>query len=107
MRYRWFGLYRKVEEFVKTCEACQKKKLGQVDEELHPTIYSALWRKVGLDVVHMPRNAGFQYFVAMRDDFSGWLEAKAIRNADAKTIAAFIYKWFVTFRVPGRIVFDG
>ena len=55
----------------------------------------------------MPRNAGFKYFVAMRDDFSRWLEAKAIRNADAKTIAAFIYEWFVRFGVPGRIVFDG
>ena len=90
LRYWWPGLYREVEEFIKTCEACQKRKLGQVDKELHPTIYSALWRKVGLDVVHMRRNAGFKYFVAIRDDFSGWLEAKAIRNADAKTIAAFI-----------------
>src|SRR5258708_22862314 len=70
-------------------------------------MYSALLRKVGLDVVHMPRNAGFKYFVAMRDDFSGWVEAKAIRIADAKTIAMFIYEWFVRFGVPGRIVFDG
>ena len=107
MRYWWPGLYCEVEEFVKTYKACQKRKPGQVDEELHPTIYSALSRKVGLDVVHMPRNAGFKYFVAMRDDFSGWLEAKAIRNADAKTIAAFICEWFVRFGVPGRIVFDG
>ena len=30
-----------------------------MDEELHPTLYSALWRKVGLDVVHMLNNAGF------------------------------------------------
>ena len=78
-----------------------------MDEELHPTLYSALWQKVGLDVVHMPKNAGFGYLVAMRDDFSGWVEAKAIRHADAKTIAAFIYEWFCRFGVPGRIVFDG
>lgn len=38
----------------------------------------------------MPKNARF---VAMRDDFPGWIEAKAIRNADAKTIAAFIHEW--------------
>ena len=78
-----------------------------MDKELHPTLYSALWRKVGLDVVHMPKSAGFGYLVAMRDDFSGWVEAKAIRHTDAKTIAAFIYEWFCRFGVPGRIVFNG
>ena len=57
--------------------------------------------------VTMPKNASFGYLVAMRDDFSGWVEAKAIRHADAKTIAAFIYEWFCRFGVPGRIVFDG
>ena len=104
LRYWWPGQYRDVEAFVRSCVPCQKRKPGQYDEELHPTLYSALWRKVGLDVVHMPKNAGFGYLVAMRYDFSGWLEAKAIRRADAKTIAAFIYEWFVRFGVPGRSV---
>ena len=78
-----------------------------MDNELHPIIYSTLWRKVGLDIVHIPKNAGFKYFMAIKDDLFEWVEAKAIRNANAKTIAAFIYEWFVRFRVPGRIVFDG
>ena len=55
----------------------------------------------------MPKNAEFGYLVAMRDDFSGWIEVKAIRHADAKTIAAFIYEWFCRFGVPERVVFDG
>ena len=55
----------------------------------------------------MLKNAGFGYLVAMRDNFSGWVEAKVIRYADAKTITAFIYDWFCRFGVPGRIVFDG
>ena len=40
-------------------------------------------------------SAGVQKDAEMRDDFSGWVEAKAIRHADAKTIAAFIYEWSV------------
>ena len=67
-----------MEEFVKTCEPCQKRKPRQFNEELHLTLYNALWRKVGLDVVHMSKNAGFGYLVAMRDNFSGWVEAKVI-----------------------------
>lgn len=35
------------------------------------------------------------------------MEPKAIRNANAKTIAAFIPECLVRFEVPGRIVFDG
>ena len=77
-----------------------------MDEELHLTLYSTLWWKVGLDVVYMPKNAGFGYIVAMRDDFSGWVEAQVIRYVDAKTIAVFIYKWFCSFSILGQIVFD-
>ena len=29
-------------------------------EELHPTLENALWSKVGLDVVYMPKAQGFQ-----------------------------------------------
>ena len=57
--------------------------------------------------ISMLKNTGFGYLVAMWDDFSGWVEAKAIRHADVKTIAAFIYDWFCRFGLPGRIVFDG
>ena len=63
-----------------------------MDEELYLTLYSTLWQKIGLDVVHMPKNASFGYFITMRDDFSGWVEVKAIRHTDAKTITAFIYE---------------
>ena len=55
----------------------------------------------------MLKNAGLGYFVAMRYDFLGWVEAKAIWHADTKTIAAFIYDWFYRFGIPERIVFDG
>ena len=55
----------------------------------------------------MPKNTGFGYFLAMRDDFSGGVEAKVIRHTDAKTITALIYKWFCRFGVLGLIVFNG
>ena len=89
----WFPhQYWDVENFVKPYDQYQRRRLNQVDEELHPMLYSALWQKVGLDVVHMPKNTGFSYFMAIWDDFSGWVEAKAIRHADAKSIVGFIYE---------------
>jgi len=80
---------------VKTCEECQKRSLIRVTEELHRTLDNALWQRVGLDVIHMPANEGFSTIVAMREYLSGWVEAKALRNADSKNVAAFIHEWIV------------
>ena len=63
------------------CEGCQRRAPLRQEEALHPTLITRLWRKEGLDVIHMPMCEGFQYIVAMRDDFSGWIEAKPLRNA--------------------------
>ena len=45
--------------------------------------------------------------VAMREDLTGWLEAKAIRKNDSTTIAAFIFDWISRYGVPGMVVNDG
>ena len=42
----------------------------------------------------------------MRDDFSEWVEAEAIRKADSATVAKFVFKWTSRFGVPERIVCD-
>ena len=46
--------------------------------------------------------------VGMRDDLSGWAEYKALRKADSRAIARFIYKvWMARFGCPLLIVNDG
>jgi len=80
---------------VKTCEECQKKSPIRVTEELHPTLDNVLWQRVGLDVIHMPANKGFSRIVAIGEYLSGWVEAKVLRNADSKNVAAVIHKWIV------------
>ena len=57
---------------------------------MFPTRASRLFTKLGIDVVHMPNSEGFSRLVVIRDDFSGWAEARALRNADAKSVAKFI-----------------
>ena len=52
------GLYRDVEQWVKTCEECQKRATIRVTEELHTTLENSLWLRVGLDVVYMPMDKG-------------------------------------------------
>jgi len=91
---------------VKTYEECQKRSPIRVTEELHPTLDNALWQRVGLDVIHIPTSEGFSRIVAMREYLSGWAEAKALRYADSKNVAAFVHEWIVRFGVPGTIIHD-
>lgn len=106
LRYWWDGLYRDVERFVRSCEQCQKRALGKVDEPLHPTLYSALWRKVGLDIVHMPVDEGKRYLLMLRDDLSGWPEGKALATLSSKNVAALLFEWFSRYGVPAIVVCD-
>jgi len=54
----------------------------------------------------MPTTEGLSRIVAMRKYLSGWVEAKALRNADSKSVAAFVHEWIVRFGVPGIIIHD-
>jgi hypothetical protein len=65
--------------------------------------------KVGLDVVHMPvARGGSRYIVGMRDDLSGWSEYKALRVADSKAVAKFIFEtWIARYGCLMLIVNDG
>ena len=50
-RYQWKGMYTDVEEWVKTCEECQRRSQLMYEEALHPTWSVMVWDKVGVDVV--------------------------------------------------------
>ena len=46
--------------------------------------------------------------VGMRDDLSGWAEYKALRKADSRSVAKFIFEvWVARFGCPLLIVNDG
>jgi len=56
----------------------------------------------------MPESNGFKFIVFARDDLSGWVEGHAIRNADSKNVAKFIYEDVICRHgCPLRFVLDG
>ena len=91
---------------MKICKEYQKRSPIRVTEELHPTLDNPLWQRVGLDVVYMPLNEGFSKIVAMREYLSGWIEAKALRNTDSKSVAVFVHEWIVRLGISGMIIYD-
>jgi len=107
-RYQWKGMYDDVVNYVKTCEECQRRARVRYEEPLHPTWSIIVWEKVGIDIVHMPESGGFKFIVFARDDLSGWVEGRAIRAANSRNVAKFIYEDVICRHgCPRRIVMDG
>ena len=105
-RYWWKGLYRDVNKWAKTVRECQFRAPNRTAKELHPTLENALWSKVGLDVVYMPKDAGFSKIVAMRDYLAGCLEAKPIKSADRQSVEPLIFDWITRFGLIGQLICD-
>jgi hypothetical protein len=91
-RFWWNGQYKDVKTHVKSCEQCQLTARTRVESELYPTWVQALWHKVALDVVHMPLRSGKDRLVLARGEGSGWVEGRALKNANARSIARFIFE---------------
>jgi hypothetical protein len=59
---------------------------------LTPSIPTAIFSKVYIDVMFMPRARGFRYIVVAKDDLSGVSEARALRRATAQSLAKFFWE---------------
>jgi hypothetical protein len=107
-RYFWDRCYEDVKAFVQQCDRCQFRSNLRQEEALHPTWTSALWSKVGLDVVRMPECRGKKYLVMARCDLSGWPEGRALRSADSESVAAFLWEDIICRHgIFGKLVVDG
>ena len=68
-----------------------------------------LWEKVGVDVVFMPETSdGYKFIVFARDDLSGWVEGRALKENTARNVAKFLYEDVICRHgCPRRIIIDG
>ena len=108
-RYQWDGMYEDVAAYVKFCEECQRRAWVRYEEPLHPTWSVTVWAKVGVDVVFMPESReGYKFIVFGRDDLSGWVEGRALKENTAHNVAKFLYEEVICRHgCPQRIVVDG
>jgi hypothetical protein len=107
-RYWWDDLSNKVASYVKACKECQMRDGRRMEEALHPTWVSMMWQKVCMDIVYMPKVKGFKYLVLARDDLSGWVEGRPLRDKSAPAVARFLWEDIICrFGLYGRLVIDG
>ncbi|GBG65053.1 hypothetical protein CBR_g49123 [Chara braunii] len=96
--YHWDGLRDMVMRYCKSCEACQKRSSMRLIEPLYPTVLVEPGSTVHLDLITMPPGKdGMKYVLNMRDDMSGYVEAKAIRKKTPKTVVDWIEEIYLRY----------
>src|SRR5579883_1396784 len=93
-RYYWPTVGEDVKNYIRKCDACQRRGKPQVNEPLHPIQVGQPFSRVGIDVVG-PLNEtknGNKYIITATDYLTKWVEVRAVRNAKKEDIAQFLWE---------------
>src|SRR6185437_11508689 len=87
-------MYRDVQEYIKTCETCQKRQRGRRKEPLHPIQIGRSFERIGIDLVGpLPITTRTNRYIIIATDYlTRGPEAKAVSDAGANTLAQFIFE---------------
>lgn len=107
-RYYWKDCYKDCSAFVRSCDRCQLFEGKPKPEALFATWSSAVWQRVGVDIIYMPPRAGKKFLVVARCDLSGWVEGRPLASATAANVAKFIWEDVVCRHgLFGKLMVDG
>src|SRR3954447_7084212 len=93
-RYYWPQYYESIKEYVKSCDACQRRGRSKRNNLLHPIPVHSPFYQIGIDFVGpLPRTQrGKKYILVAMDYLTKWPEAQAVAEANADTTVNFIYE---------------
>ncbi|KAK4403960.1 Transposon Ty3-G Gag-Pol polyprotein [Sesamum angolense] len=106
----WPNMFRDAYSFCKSCENC--KKVGNINPRhqmpLSPILVCEVFDVWGIDFMGpFPSSFGKSYIILGVDYVSKWVEAKATRTDDAKTVVDFVKaNIFSRFGMPRAIISD-
>ena len=94
LRYFWPQMGEDIKNYVRTCDACQRRGKPKTKEPLHPIKVGNPFDRVGIDIVGpLPiTSQGNKYIVVVTEYLTKWLEARAIPVADASNVASFLFE---------------
>ena len=93
-RYYWPQMYESIREYVRSCDACQRRGKSKIQQELHPIPVHAPFYQIGIDFVGpLPKTEkGNRYIIVAIDYFTKWPEAKAVPVNTAAETEQFLYE---------------
>ena len=110
-RAYWVGWSRDVQRFCLGCSQCATYFRGKPPKQgfLKPIESGEFGERLSIDVTgpHPKSVSGKIYILTMIDQFSKFVEAVAIPNQEAKTVArALMQRWILQYGVPVQILSD-
>ncbi|KAG2216804.1 hypothetical protein INT45_013816 [Circinella minor] len=93
-RYYWESMKQDIQNIISRCDRCQKQGKSILNELLHPIpVKPEPWYQIVMDIKHFrPSRSGNRYVIVAIDYFTKWVEAKALRYANATEVALFLYE---------------
>lgn len=108
-RFVWPKMNRDIQEWARSCLACQRCKISRHVKNVpqHISIPGERFRHVHVDIVMMQPSKGYRYLLTLIDRFSIWPEAVPMRDVTADTVIdAFYTGWVSRFGAPETITSD-
>ena len=101
----WFpGIDTRIQDLVNSCSDCAK--VANCPSKLLPHFWD--WTSKPVDRVHLdffyPFHGNTSLIIV--DNFSGWIEAKIMKNMQSSTTIDVLRCWFARFGIPKQIITD-
>lgn len=108
-RYYWPQMYESIREYVRTCDACQRRGKKRNKQYLNPIPAYSPFYQIGIDIVGpLPKTTHEnKYIVVAIDYLTKWPEARALQQATAEEVSLFIYEDIICRHgCPSKILSD-
>ena len=106
----WPNMFKDAHNFVKSCPECQKTGTMTRKHEMpmRPIQFCEIFDAWGIDFMGPFGNSqGCEYILLAVDYVSRWIEAVAVRKADAKILLKFLTDLIARFGHPKILISDG
>ena len=92
-RFWWPEMERDISWYVKTCDICQKRQKLLVKIPPIVTHTPSIFQVLHADTMHMtPKSNGCGHIVHGRCGMTSWMEGRAVRDENGKTIANWLFE---------------
>lgn len=91
--YFWPNMLTQIALYCRTCRQCQLRSSYHPKVMINPTWVPTILRKFNLDLVEMGiKSSKYLYIVDVRDDLTGWLEARMLSRKSSEDVAEFLWQ---------------
>src|ERR1700722_13745 len=108
-KYYWKGMDKDIDEYVRSCDRCQKRGKISSKYPLNPIDIKEPFYQIGIDFVGpLPSTKRKKrYIIVAMDYFTKWPEAKAVTRDTAEETARFLYEDIICRHgCPQKIISD-